>query len=125
RRQRAPLSPQEEERMKKLRLIAGILVLGLSAAACGGAKVEDDSAAAPSASTVKIAINGWVGYEADAAVVSYLLEHELGYKVEKVTLAEEPSWQGMESGDVDVVLENWGHPDLKKKYIEEKNVAVE
>ncbi|MEV4295832.1 ABC transporter substrate-binding protein [Microbispora rosea] len=122
--------------MKKLRLIAGVLVLGLSAAACGGAKVEDDSAAAPSASaagsaaasaggTVKIAINGWVGYEADAAVVSYLLEHELGYKVEKVTLAEEPSWQGMESGDVDVILENWGHPDLKKKYIEEKQIAVE
>ncbi|MEU6430513.1 ABC transporter substrate-binding protein [Microbispora sp. NPDC046973] len=122
--------------MKKLRLIAGVLVLGLSAAACGGAKVEDDSKAAPSASaagsagasaagTVKMAINGWVGYEASAAVVSYLLEHELGYKVEKVTLAEEPSWQGMESGDVDVIIENWGHPDLKKKYIEEKKVAVE
>ncbi|MEN3536620.1 ABC transporter substrate-binding protein [Microbispora sp. ZYX-F-249] len=122
--------------MKKLRLIAGVLVLGLSMAACGGAKVEDDSAAAPSASaagsagasaagTVKIAINGWVGYEASAAVVSYLLEKELGYKVEKVTLAEEPSWQGMESGDVDVIIENWGHPDLKKKYIEEKQVAVE
>ncbi|WP_433497319.1 ABC transporter substrate-binding protein [Sphaerimonospora sp. CA-214678] len=123
--------------MMKLRLFAGVLVLALGATACGGAKIEDDSAAAPSASaggsaagapvggTVKMAINGWVGYEANAAVVSYLLEHELGYKVEKVTLAEEPSWQGMESGDVDVVIENWGHEDLKKKYIEEKGVAVE
>ncbi|WP_055481563.1 ABC transporter substrate-binding protein [Sphaerimonospora mesophila] len=123
--------------MMKLRLFAGVLVLALGATACGGAKVEDDSAAAPSASaggsaagapaggTVKMAINGWVGYEANAAVVSHLLEHELGYKVEKVTLAEEPSWQGMESGDVDVVIENWGHEDLKKKYIEEKGVAVE
>ncbi|GAA4187573.1 ABC transporter substrate-binding protein [Microbispora amethystogenes] len=122
--------------MKKLRLIAGVIALGLAANACGGAKVEDDSNAAPSASaagsaaasaagTVKIAINPWVGYEADAAVLAYLMEHELGYKVEKVTLAEEPSWQGMESGDVDVVIENWGHEDLKKKYIEEKKVAVE
>jgi glycine betaine/proline transport system substrate-binding protein len=122
--------------MNKLRLIAGVLVLGLGAAACGGAKVDDGSSAAPSANasagasagtagTVKMAINGWVGYEASAAVVDYLLENELHYKVEKVTLNEEPSWQGMESGDVDVVLENWGHDDLKKKYIEEKGVAVE
>ncbi|GAA1272442.1 glycine/betaine-binding protein [Planotetraspora silvatica] len=123
--------------MKKLRLIAGVLVLGLGAAACGGAKVDDNSSAAPSANasagaaaagsagTVKMAINAWVGYEASAAVVDYLLENELHYKVEKVTLNEEPSWQGMESGDVDVVLENWGHDDLKKKYIEEKGVAVE
>jgi glycine betaine/proline transport system substrate-binding protein len=122
--------------MKKFHLIAGVLVLGLSATACGGAKVDDDTAAAPSAGasgsaaaspagTVKMAINGWVGYEASAAVVDYLLEHELGYTVQKVTLNEEPSWQGMESGDVDVVIENWGHDDLKKKYIDEKKIAVE
>jgi glycine betaine/proline transport system substrate-binding protein len=122
--------------MKKLRLIASVLALGLSATACGGATVEGGtSSAAPSASfpvsaapsggTVKMAINAWVGYEASAAVVSHLLETELGYKVEKVTLAEEPSWQGFESGDVDVVIENWGHEDLKKKYIQEKGVAVE
>ncbi|GAA4565048.1 ABC transporter substrate-binding protein [Planotetraspora kaengkrachanensis] len=122
--------------MNKLRLVAGVLVLGLAAAGCGGAKVDDTSGAAPSsnasagagtapAGTVKMAINGWVGYEASAAVVDYLLENKLNYKVEKVNLAEEPSWQGMESGSVDVVLENWGHDDLKKKYIEEKGVAVE
>jgi glycine betaine/proline transport system substrate-binding protein len=124
--------------MRKLHLIAGVATLALSVAACGGAKVNDTgssaapSAAAPSASaapsaagTVKLAVNPWVGYEADAAVVTYLLEHELGYTVEKKELAEEPSWQGMESGDVDVILENWGHEDLKKKYIQEKGIALE
>jgi len=123
--------------MTKLNLIAGVATLALSVTACGGAKVNDTgssaapSAAAPSASsassaagTVKLAVNPWVGYEADAAVISYLLQNQLGYKVEKKELAEEPSWQGMESGDVDVVLENWGHDDLKKKYIDEKGVAV-
>ena len=73
---------------------------------------------------VKIAINPWVGYEANAAVVAYLLETELGYTVEKKTLKEEISWQGFETGEVDVIIENWGHPDLEKTYIDEKKVAV-
>lgn len=74
--------------------------------------------------TVNIAINPWVGYEADAAVVGYLLKEKLGYTVEEKNLKEEISWQGFESGDVDVILENWGHDDLKKTYIDEKKVAV-
>ncbi|MBO3751320.1 ABC transporter substrate-binding protein [Streptosporangiaceae bacterium NEAU-GS5] len=125
--------------MRKLHLIAGVAILAVSVAACGGgAKVNDTGAsAAPSAAapsggsaapsaggTVKLAVNPWVGYEADAAVISYLLQNELGYTVEKKELAEEPSWQGMESGDVDVILENWGHDDLKQKYIDDKGVAV-
>jgi glycine betaine/proline transport system substrate-binding protein len=75
--------------------------------------------------TVNIAINPWVGYEADAAVVGYLLKTKLGYTVQEKNLKEEISWQGFESGDVDVVLENWGHDDLKKTYIDTKKVAVE
>ena len=74
---------------------------------------------------MKLAVNPWVGYEADAAVVGYLLEHELGYTVEKKDLKEEISWQGFASGDVDVVLENWGHPDLVKKYIDQDKTAVD
>ena len=65
-----------------------------------------------------------MGYEANAAVVAYLLENKLGYTVEKKTLNEEISWQGFETGEVDVILENWGHPDLEKTYIDDKKVAV-
>jgi ABC-type proline/glycine betaine transport systems, periplasmic components len=111
------------------------LLLALAVSGCGGATVDGGTtsaggSAAPSgngspAGTVKIAINPWVGYEANAAVVAYLLENELGYKVEKKELKEEISWQGFASGDVDVIIENWGHPDLKKKYIEQDKVAVE
>jgi len=108
-------------------LIAAGLALGLAVsglAGCGGAKVDDKGGGGDKGGTVNIAINPWVGYEADAAVVGYLLEHELGYKVEKKNLKEEVAWQGFESGQVDVILENWGHPDLKKKYIDEKKVAA-
>ncbi|MFI6319615.1 ABC transporter substrate-binding protein [Nonomuraea sp. NPDC050556] len=119
----------------KIRLLAGLLALGL-AAGCGGAKVEDPTASAaapqPSSSgsaaaggTVKIAINPWVGYAASANVVAYLLKKELGYTVELPEIKEQLSWEGFENGTVDVIIENWGHPDLKKKFIEEKGVAVE
>lgn len=123
--------------MRRIRLLAGALLLSLAATGCGGATVNggttSGSSAAPSAGgsggassggTVKIAINPWVGYEANAAVVAYLLEKELGYTVEKKELKEEVSWQGFASGDVDVVIENWGHDDLKEKYIEQDKTAV-
>jgi glycine betaine/proline transport system substrate-binding protein len=116
----------------KIRLLAGLLALGLAATACGGAKVETSpsSTAAPqggassAAGTVKIAINPWVGYEASANVVAYLLKNELGYTVELPEIKEQLAWEGFETGDVDVIIENWGHPDLKKKFIDEKKTAV-
>ena len=74
--------------------------------------------------TVKIAINGWAGYEASAAVLSRLLTQELGYQVRKVPLNEAESWKGLEKGTVDVIVENWGREAEKKTYIEEKKVAV-
>ncbi|MGN9838651.1 ABC transporter substrate-binding protein [Nonomuraea sp. H19] len=117
----------------KIRLLAGLLALGIAAVGCGGAKVETSpsSSAAPqagssgsTAGTVKIAINPWVGYEASANVVAYLLKNELGYNVELPEIKEQLAWEGFETGDVDVIIENWGHPDLKKKFIDEKKTAV-
>jgi glycine betaine/proline transport system substrate-binding protein len=71
-----------------------------------------------------IAINPWVGYEADAAVVGYVAEEQLGCNVTKKDLKEEVAWQGFGTGEVDVVLENWGHDDLKKKYIDDQKTGV-
>ena len=33
------------------------------------------------------------------------------------------AWQGMGNREVDVVIENWGHPDLVQKYITEQKTA--
>jgi glycine betaine/proline transport system substrate-binding protein len=73
--------------------------------------------------TVNIAVNPWVGYRADAAVVGYLLQHELGCTVVKKNIDEQTSWQGFPTGEVDVILENWGHEDLAAKYITTDKVA--
>ncbi|MEU2541687.1 ABC transporter substrate-binding protein [Streptomyces iakyrus] len=108
---------------------AGLAVLGLTLTACGGAKVGDDSAAGSDSSgkcgTFNLAINPWVGYEANAAVLAYVAEHDLGCKVEQKDLKEEIAWQGFGTGEVDAVVENWGHDDLKKKYITDQKTAVE
>ena len=88
----------------------------------GGGSSSGPSAPA-GGGTVNIAINPWVGYEADAAVVGYLMKSKLGATVTEKNLKEEISWQGFESGDVDVILENWGHADLAKTYITDKKVA--
>ncbi|MFC8248035.1 ABC transporter substrate-binding protein [Streptomyces chartreusis] len=110
---------------------AGLAVLGLTLTACGGAKVGDDSAGSGGSGdsgkcgTFNLAVNPWVGYEANAAVVAYVAEHDLGCKVNQKDLKEEIAWQGFGTGEVDAVIENWGHDDLKKKYITDQKTALD
>ncbi|MBM2621902.1 ABC transporter substrate-binding protein [Actinoplanes sp. LDG1-06] len=112
--------------MRSMRAAAAAALI-VSLTACGGATsgAGEDEPSSGAKGTVNLAINPWVGYEANAAVIAYLLEKKMGYTVEKKELKEEIAWQGFETGEVDAIVENWGHPDLKKTYIEDKKVAVE
>jgi glycine betaine/proline transport system substrate-binding protein len=109
--------------------LAAVLTLGL--AGCGGATIEDSSAdggnsgGSGDCGPVNIAVNPWVGYEANAAVIAEVAETELGCAVELKNLKEEVAWQGFATGEVDAIVENWGHPDLTKQYIEDQKVAVD
>jgi glycine betaine/proline transport system substrate-binding protein len=106
-------------------VLGAVLVGALALAGCGGAKVGDTSSgAAGDCGTFNLAINPWVGYEANAAVIAYVAENELKCKVTKKDLKEEVAWQGFGTGEVDAVVENWGHDDLRKKYIDEQKTAV-
>jgi glycine betaine/proline transport system substrate-binding protein len=75
--------------------------------------------------TLRLAVNPWVGYEANTAVVAYLARERLDCKVELIRAPETDSWKQLAAGDVDAILENWSHDDLKKTYIDELKVAVE
>lgn len=115
---------------RRLTRVALTAVLGLGLAACGGGNIE--SAPAPGAGGAaapcgpfNMAINPWVGYEASAHVVGYLAKSKLGCDVEYKNVKEEVAWQGMGNKEVDVVIENWGHPDLKEKYITQQKTAEE
>jgi glycine betaine/proline transport system substrate-binding protein len=72
---------------------------------------------------VTLAVNPWLGSEADVAVVGYLLEHELGCAVVRRRLDDESSWQFLASRGIDAILENWDHEDLAAKYITTERVA--
>ncbi|WP_433253405.1 ABC transporter substrate-binding protein [Streptosporangium sp. CA-135522] len=102
------------------RQLAGAVAALLLLTACSG----EEKKLPPTGGTVKIAINGWAGYEASAAVLGRLLKQELGYEVQRVELNEAESWKGLEKGTVDVIVENWGREAEKKTFIEEKKVAV-
>ena len=120
------------------RLTASVAVLALVLGACstpaggsaapstaGGASAAPSAASPGAGGNVKIAINPWVGAEANVAVVKSVLEDKLGYTVTATPLAEEVAWPGFETGEIDAILENWGHPDLEQTYITDKGVAVD
>jgi glycine betaine/proline transport system substrate-binding protein len=110
-----------------VRAVALVGVAVLAVTGCGE-KIQPNTTPTTSTKpcgTLNIAVNPWVGYEANAAVVAYLAKEKLGCTVEKKNLTEEVSWQGFGNGSVDVVLENWGHLDLVEKYITDQKVAVD
>lgn len=109
--------------VKRLLLIALVMLAGCTANTTVIAPAPGP--ARTPCGTVTIAVNPWVGYAADVAVASYLLEHELGCRVVRKDLTEEASWEGIGNGTVDVIMENWGHDAEKKKYIDDRKVAVE
>jgi len=116
-------------KLRAVRRAALMAVLGLSLAACGGGNIQNAPAPsggggqAANCGKLNMAINPWVGYEASAHVVGYVAKSKLGCEVEYKNVKEEVAWQGMGNGEVDVVIENWGHPDLVQKYITDQKTA--
>ena len=74
---------------------------------------------------INIAENAWTGYAANVAVVDYVLKTKLNCTTKISKVDEQVSWQGFPTGQIDVILENWGHEDLAKKYITDQKVAVD
>jgi glycine betaine/proline transport system substrate-binding protein len=114
------------------RTTALAVVAALALAGCGatvesatkGGSTAKASGGAP-CGTVNLAVSPWVGYEANAAVYRHVAQTRLGCTVTTKDLKEEVSWQGFSTNEVDLILENWGHADLAKKYITDAKVAVD
>ncbi|WP_199881030.1 ABC transporter substrate-binding protein [Streptomyces kebangsaanensis] len=76
------------------------------------------------ARTVTLSVQSWVGSLANVAVAQYLLEHELGYRVDLVQIDEVPAWDALSQGRVDAILEDWGHPEQEQLYVEDKKTIA-
>ncbi|MES2094332.1 MAG: ABC transporter substrate-binding protein [Actinomycetota bacterium] len=116
-------------RFTRRRIIAGaatLAAISLLATGCSSSLNTSSTGAAKSAcGTVKLAMNDWVGYTADAAVFTYVAEKKLGCTVKQSSINEQVAWQGFANDTVDVIIENWGHEDLAKTYIDQQKVAVD
>ncbi|WP_327167239.1 ABC transporter substrate-binding protein [Streptomyces subrutilus] len=114
----------------RTRTVAAALAAGTALAVltgCGAADMTRQSspyAAARGAKTVTLSVQSWVGAQANTAVASYLLEHELGYRVDTVQVDEVPAWDALSQGRVDAILEDWGHPEQEKRYVTDKKTVT-
>jgi glycine betaine/proline transport system substrate-binding protein len=111
---------------RRLRLVAVAAVVGLGLTGCGSSDdglTAKDSTGSKDCGDLRIAVNPWTGYVSNAHVVGYVAKTKLGCNVTYPDVKEEVGWQGMASGTIDTIVENWGHPDLVKKYIDEQKTV--
>ncbi|MGW7608429.1 ABC transporter substrate-binding protein [Streptomyces sp. NPDC054766] len=115
----------------RLRTRTSSAVAGASAllllTGCGAADMTRQAspfANAQGARTVTLSVQSWVGAQSNVAVAQYLLGHEMGYRVDTVQVDEVPAWDALSQGRVDAILEDWGHPDQEKRYVEGKKTIA-
>ncbi|HLL33649.1 MAG TPA: ABC transporter substrate-binding protein [Streptomyces sp.] len=112
--------------IRRTALIASAAVLTL-ATGCGAADMTKQAspfANARGTKTVTLSVQSWVGAQANVAVAQYLLEHELGYRVDTVQVDEVPAWDALSQGRVDALLEDWGHPEQEQRYVKDKKTVT-
>jgi glycine betaine/proline transport system substrate-binding protein len=113
-------------RLRPLRLAALTAVAALGLAACGGGDIKNTASGGGGGSDcgdLRIAVNPWTGYVSNAHVIGYVAQTKLGCSVTYPDVKEEVGWQGMAGGSIDTIVENWGHPDLVKKYIDDQGTV--
>jgi glycine betaine/proline transport system substrate-binding protein len=115
--QRIPIQPRRL-------LAAGLVFLVVIAVIAGVLLHPKQRKSASNQGTVTIAVLPWVGYEANAAVVSTILETRLNYTVVLKQMTSVTAWAALEQGEIDVILENWDRVVEKRRLIDELHLAV-
>jgi glycine betaine/proline transport system substrate-binding protein len=102
-------------------LVALAAMLAVLVAACA-APAPADEATKP---TIKLVENPWSGSAVNVAVARILLQEQLGFPVEVVTLDENAQWAALASGELHASLEVWpsGHAESVAEYIEGQGVV--
>jgi glycine betaine/proline transport system substrate-binding protein len=120
-----------------LLLLALVLNACIAAPPPGGATAPaetpatQEEAAAPEGGaegeqlTITLAENPWSAAALNVAVARILLEEELGYPVEVVTIGESAQWPAIAAGDIHASLEVWpsGHADNVAEYIDNQGLV--
>jgi glycine betaine/proline transport system substrate-binding protein len=113
-------------RTRRLRLATVAATAALVLAGCGGGNIKNSDTSAAGGKdcgNLNIAVNPWTGYVVNAHLVGQVAKTKLGCNVSYQDVKEEVGWQGMANGTIDTIVENWGHPDLIKKYIKDQKTV--
>lgn len=104
-----------------------VLLLAACAAPPAPQAAGGDGGPAPAAEkiTIKLAENPWTGAQVNVAVARQLLEEQLGYTVEIVSIDENAQWPALANGDLTASLEVWpsGHAGNIAQYIDDQKVV--
>lgn len=112
-----------ETRHRRHRLPAAGTCLALAVLA--GCTSGSGEAAAGTYDEVVIAVPAWAGGKANAAVAAQLLRQELGVTVRLQELDQTRAWDLLDSGGVQVILEDWGAvPDKRDLYVQQRGSVV-
>ncbi|MFD9221236.1 glycine betaine ABC transporter substrate-binding protein [Streptomyces sp. NPDC060064] len=111
--------------MRTLRTTTAVVsALGiLTLSACGAADTGKKDAVGGKKS-VTLTVPSWVGAQANTAVAGYILKKELGYTVKTQQMGEVLAWDALSKGDIDAIMEDWGHPKEEKQYVATKKTVV-
>jgi glycine betaine/proline transport system substrate-binding protein len=95
--------------------------------ASASAGTANGSVAQCGSDTITIAVNPWVGAEANANVAKVLMQEQMGCDVELKEVNESAQFPGMADGSLDATLEVWpsGHAKDRKQYIESDGGVVD
>lgn len=106
-----------------------LFALLIVATACVAPAPPADSAEAPpvdeSKMTIQLAENPWSASAINVNVAKILLEEQLGYPVEIVSVDENAQWAAIATGDLHASLEVWpsGHAENVAEYIDNQGVV--
>ena len=93
------------------------VVLAVTALTAVAVVISATGASSAGKQTIVLANNSWEGSTANNVVAQYVIEKNLGYNVNLLTIDEIPAWPAMVQGKVSAVMEVWGHSPLYAQYV--------
>jgi len=107
------------------RLAVVLATTGLAAIAVVVTSTGAFAGSRSSKPTIVLANNAWEGSTANNVVAQYVIEKNLGYSVNLLTIDEIPDWPAMVQGKVSAVMEVWGHSPLYAQYVKGNHKVVD
>lgn len=130
------MQKRKQTLMRLLMVLVGLMLAACVApsAPAPSATSETSENATPASSTgaedgdkpvIKLAENPWSASALNVAVARILLEEQLGYPVEVVTIGESAQWPALASGELHASLEVWpsGHAENVAEYIDKQKLV--